>query len=377
MPGEENKASTVKTYLFLYANDKKLKMILEKRINAFVELGKFLSQFSQDKIEKKEHVMLNDLFFDAVKLQINRAQEFNSWFTKENVLYGIESWTKLLNLETLTNWTSSYNLTNDNPKTIAVIMAGNIPLVGFHDFLSVLISGHAIRIKQSSNDKHLLPLLAKYLEYVEPEFKGSIDFTEGKLTDFDATIATGSNNTARYFEYYFGNKPHIIRNNRNSVAVITENDSLEELKGIGEDIFRYFGLGCRSISKLYVPKGYNFDPFFNAIFEYKDIINYKKYENNYDYNKAVYLMSEFDILENGFFMIKEDNSYSSPIATAFYEYYDDLASLQLKLEADKDQIQCVVSNTIENAVKFGETQQPSLTDYADGVDTLQFLSALV
>ncbi|QCX39469.1 acyl-CoA reductase [Aureibaculum algae] len=352
-------------------------MILEKRINAFVELGKFLSQFSQDKIEKKEHVMLNDLFFDAVKLQINRAQEFNSWFTKENVLYGIESWTKLLNLETLTNWTSSYNLTNDNPKTIAVIMAGNIPLVGFHDFLSVLISGHAIRIKQSSNDKHLLPLLAKYLEYVEPEFKGSIDFTEGKLTDFDATIATGSNNTARYFEYYFGNKPHIIRNNRNSVAVITESDSLEELKGIGEDIFRYFGLGCRSISKLYVPKGYNFDPFFNAIFEYKDIINYKKYENNYDYNKAVYLMSEFDILENGFFMIKEDNSYSSPIATAFYEYYDDLASLQLKLEADKDQIQCVVSNTIENAVKFGETQQPSLTDYADGVDTLQFLSALV
>ena len=351
-------------------------MKLERRIYAFAELGKFLSQFSQSNIEKKENVMLNDLFFDAVKLQVNRASEFNSWFTKDNVLYAIESWAKLLNSNTLTGWTSAYNLENSNPKTVAVIMAGNIPLVGFHDFLSVLISGHQIRIKQSSNDKHLLPLLAKYLEYIEPEFKGKIHFTEGKLTDFDATIATGSNNTSRYFEYYFGNKPHIIRNNRNSVAVLTNNESPEELKGIGEDIFRYFGLGCRSISKLYVPKGYNFDPFFNAIFEYKDIINYKKYENNYDYNKAVYLMSEFDMLENGFFMIKEDASYSSPIATAFYEYYNDLDALKLKLEADKEHIQCVVSNVLENSIKFGETQQPSLTDYADGVDTLAFLSEL-
>ncbi len=351
-------------------------MLLEKRISAFAELGKFLSQFSQQKIEKKKDVLLNDLFFDAVKLQINRAEEFNSWFTKDNVIYALENWSKLLNRKSLTEWTSSYSLENNNPKTVAVIMAGNIPLVGFHDFLSVLISGHHIRIKQSTNDKHFLPLLAKYLEYVEPEFKGKIHFTEGKLTDFIATIATGSNNTARYFEYYFGNKPHIIRNNRNSVAVLTGNESPDVLKGIGEDIFRYFGLGCRSVSKLFIPKGYNFDLFFNAIYEYNDIINYKKYENNYDYNKAVYLMSEFDILENGFFMIKEDPSYSSPIATVFYEYYDDIDSLKLKLKADKEQIQCVVSNSLENAVKFGETQQPSLTDYADGVDTLAFLSQL-
>ncbi|MDY7393633.1 acyl-CoA reductase [Aureibaculum sp. 2210JD6-5] len=351
-------------------------MVLGKRINAFAELGKFLGQFCESGIEKKDNVLLNDLFFDAVKLQINRASEFNSWFTKDNVLYAIESWTKLLNKKTLTEWTSAYNLENNNPKTIAVIMAGNIPLVGFHDFLSVLISDNNILIKQSSNDKHLLPLLAKYLEYVEPEFKGKINFTEGKLTDFDATIATGSNNTARYFEYYFGNKPHIIRNNRNSVAVLTGNENPQDLKGIGEDIFRYFGLGCRSVSKLFVPKGYNFDLFFNAIYDYHDIINYKKYENNYDYNKAVYLMSEFDILENGFFMIKEDTSYSSPIATAFYEYYNDLESLKLKLKADTEQIQCVVSNTLKNTVNFGETQQPSLMDYADGVDTLKFLSKL-
>ncbi|MET2985224.1 acyl-CoA reductase [Aureibaculum conchae] len=351
-------------------------MVLEKRINAFAELGKFLGQFCESAIEKKDNVLLNDLFYDAVKLQINRASEFNSWFTKENVLFAIESWTKLLNKKTLTEWTSSYNLENNNPKTVAVIMAGNIPLVGFHDFLSVLISGNNILIKQSSNDKHLLPLLAKYLEYVEPEFKGKIDFTEGKLTNFDATIATGSNNTARYFEYYFGNKPHIIRNNRNSVAVLTGNENPEDLKGIGEDIFRYFGLGCRSVSKLFVPKGYNFDLFFNAIYDYHDIINYKKYENNYDYNKAVYLMSEFDILENGFFMIKEDASYSSPIATAFYEYYDDLDSLNSKFNVDKEYIQCVVSNALENTVNFGETQQPNLSDYADGVDTLKFLTDL-
>jgi len=165
-------------------------MLLEKRINAFSELGKFLSQFSQNNIEQKENVLLNDVFFDALKLQVNRAAEFNSWFTKDNVLYAIESWTKLLNHKTLTDWTSAYNLEVAHPKTVAVIMAGNIPLVGFHDFLSVLISGHSIRIKQSSNDKHLLPLLAKYLEYVETEFKGKIQFEECNLTDFDATIAT-------------------------------------------------------------------------------------------------------------------------------------------------------------------------------------------
>lgn len=351
-------------------------MVLEKRINAFAELGKFLGQFCESNIEKKDNVLLNDLFFDALMLQINRASEFNSWFTKDNVLYALESWTKLLNKNSLTEWTSAYNLNNDNPKTVAVIMAGNIPLVGFHDFLSVLVSGHYITVKQSSNDKHFLPLLAKYLEYVEPGFKGKIKFTEEKLTDFDATIATGSNNTARYFEYYFGDKPNIIRKNRNSIAVLTGKETEKELNGLADDIFRYFGLGCRSVSKIFVPKGYNFDLFFNAIYEYKDIINYKKYENNYDYNKAVYLMSEFDILENGFFMIKEDTSYSSPIATVFYEYYDDFDTLKLKLKKDKEHIQCVVSNTLPNAVPLGDTQQPSLTDYADGVDTLEFLSKL-
>lgn len=352
-------------------------MSLENRIKAFCNLGEFLSQFTLEKITQKETVKNNDLFFDAVKMQIKRAKEFNSWFTEDNVLFSLESWAKILTKTNLKHWLSNYKINESNPKVIAIIMAGNIPLVGFHDFLTVLISGNHVLVKQSSNDKHFLPLLSKYLEYVEPSFKGKIEFTEKKLTDFDAVIATGSNNTARYFDYYFGKYPHIIRQNRNAVAVITGNESQKDLKNLGEDVFRYFGLGCRSVSKLFIPKGYNFDLFFNAIFDYNDIINYNKYENNYTYNKAVYLMSLFKLLENGFLMLKEDPSYASPIATLFYEYYDNLEELKLKLNKEKEQIQVIVSNeNITNSVKFGETQQPQLADYADGVDTLNFLIEL-
>jgi len=256
-------------------------------------------------------------------------------------------------------------------------MAGNIPLVGFHDFLSVLNSGHEVLVKQSSNDKHLLPYLAKYLEYVEPSFKGKIAFTDEKLAGFEAVIATGSNNTARYFEYYFKDKPNIIRKNRNSVAILTGKETKEQLIGLSDDIFTYFGLGCRSVSKLFVPKDYDFQDFFGGMYGKSDIMNNAKYANNYDYNKAVYLMSLFDILENGFLMIKEDTQYASPIATVFYEYYDDLASLQAKLTADAEDIQCIVADIdMENEIAFGHTQQPELHDYADGVDTLQFLSSL-
>jgi len=351
-------------------------MTLEQRIIAFAKLGDFLKQFSQDEFERNDTTPFNDLFFDGFKLQIKHAREANSWFTLDHVVFTFKNWSELLNKNSLRAWTSSYTLNSDKPKTVAVIMAGNIPLVGFHDFLSVLLSGHRILIKQSSNDKHFLPLIAKYLEYVESDFKGYINFNKEKLTNFDAAIATGSNNTARYFEYYFGKYPHIIRNNRNSLAVLTGNESTEELKNLGEDIFRYFGLGCRSVSKIFIPKEYDFDQLFKAVYEYKDIINYKKYENNYDYNKAVYLMSEFKLVENGFLMLKEDPSYASPIATLFYEYYDDISVLEEQLKKDTEKIQCIVSNDIENSVNFGETQQPTLTDYADGVDTMAFLSNL-
>ncbi|WP_457609737.1 acyl-CoA reductase [Lutibacter sp.] len=350
-------------------------MNLEQRIKAFAKLGDFLKQFKPTGIKKHEDSEFNNLFFDAFKMQINRAQEYNGWFNKPNVLKAFESWSKALTLENLTKWTSNYDFNKEtNVKNIAIIMAGNIPLVGFHDFLSTLISGHNVIVKQSSNDKYFLPLIAKFLEHYNAKFKNKIIFTADKLTNFDAVIATGSNNTTRYFEHYFGKYPNIIRNNRNSVAILTGNETQKELEKLGDDIFQYFGLGCRSVSKIFVPKDYNFDSLFNALYKFKDIINYKKYENNYDYNKAIYLMSLFKLQENGFIMLKEDKNYASPIATLFYEYYDSFDNLILKLELESEQIQCIVSNkNTSNFVKFGETQQPKLWDYADGIDTLNFL----
>ena len=350
---------------------------IQNRINTFSELGKFLNQFSRKEVKKGENILNNELFFDGFKHQMKLAKENNSWFTKENILFSLESWTKALSKVNLNTWIKSSYVSNQSSKTIAIIMAGNIPLVGFHDFLSVLISGHSVLVKQSSNDKHLLPFLAKYLEHADESFKGKITFTEEKLEGYDAVIATGSNNTARYFEYYFKDKPNIIRKNRNSVAVIQGNESEQDFENLSEDIFWFFGLGCRSVSKLFVPRNFNFDLFFQGMYNQRDKMNNAKYANNYDYNKAVYLMSEFDILENGFLMIKEDESYASPIATVFYEYYDDAENLKIKLHEDQDKIQCIVANNfIENEIKFGQTQHPKLWDYADGINTLEFLSTI-
>jgi len=349
---------------------------IQKRVTAFVKLRAFLSQFSRKGIQKKEDIPYNELFFDGFIHQLKIAEENNSWFTKENILFSIESWTNALTEGNLTKWTLEVQH-NTSQKKVAIIMAGNIPLVGFHDFLSVLISGHSVLVKQSSNDKHLLPFLAKYLEHIEPELKGEISFTEGKLINFDAVIATGSTNTARYFEYYFKDKPSIIRKNRNSIAVITGNETEDELEALSNDIFQYFGLGCRSVSKLFVPKNYQFDAFFKGMYNKHKYIDNAKYANNYDYNKAVYLMSEFDILENGFLMIKEDKSYSSPIASVFYEYYEDLSALKSKLKEESESIQCVVANGFSDTeIKFGQTQCPQLWDYADGVNTLHFLAKI-
>lgn len=352
-------------------------MNLQERINAFVKLGEFLSQFSNEEIQKKDNIEHNDVFFDGFKHQLKLAEEYNGWFTRENMAFSIHGWVESLTQENLNKWLKDYEFKDLTPKKVAIIMAGNIPLVGFHDFLAVLITGHNVLVKQSSNDKHLLPYLAKYLEFVEPNFKGRITFTEEKLTGFDAVIATGSDNTARYFEYYFKGKPSIIRNNRNSVAVLTGNETEDDLKNLSEDIFRYYGLGCRNVSKLYVPKGYKFDGFFQGIYHWNEIVNKAKYANNYDYNKAVYLMSEFDMLENGFFMIKEDKSYASPIATLFYEYYDSEAALNEKLEADSGKIQCIVAKGFtKKEIAFGATQKPELWDYADSVDSVEFLLAI-
>ena len=348
-------------------------MDLQQRINAFVKLGEFISQFSSESFTKKDNIDHNDLFFEGFKHQIKLAEEHNGWFTKANIVFALHGWSKQLTESNVSTWISKYTFNINNPKTIAIIMAGNIPLVGFHDFLSVLIAGQKVLVKQSSNDKHLLPFLAKYLEHIEAEFKNRITFTEDKLENYDAVIATGSDNTARYFEYYFKNKPSIIRKNRNSVAILTGKETDLELEALSEDIFRYYGLGCRNVSKLFVPRNYDFQGFFKGMYHWNSIINKHKYANNYDYNKAVYLMSEFEMLENGFLMIKEDKSYSSPIATLFYEYYDSEDELKELLKENSDQIQCVVAKGIlENEIKFGQTQLPNLWNYADNVDTITF-----
>lgn len=349
-------------------------MDLNTRIESFTTLGDFLSQFSNSGIIQKEDIPYNDVYFDFFLQKIETAHHHNSWFNKEQVLFACESWANALTKEHIEKWLSTYTIPEQEGKVVAVIMAGNIPLVGFHDFLSVLISGHSVVVKQSSNDNQLLPVLAKYLAALQPEFEQKIEFTTERLPKFDAVIATGSNNTARYFEHYFGNKPNIIRKNRNSVAILTGKESKEELEKLGEDIFRYYGLGCRSVSKLYVPKGYDFNNFFKGIYSFSDIINEQKYANNYDYNKAVYLMSLYKLLENGFLMLKEDQSFGSPIATLFYEYYEDMETLRKELTSKTEQIQCIVGNLPALAtVNFGETQKPQLWDYADNVDTVDFL----
>lgn len=352
-------------------------MTLTKRKNAFIELGKFLSQFHLDNSQQKNSILHNTPFYENMLALASLSRSHNGWYTEEQVYFALQSWAEALTPENLDNWLANYNLDSIQPKKVGLVLAGNIPLVGFHDFLSVLIAGHKALVKTSSNDQHLLPFLAKYLIAVEPELAESIIFTEGKLQGFDAVIATGSNNTARYFEYYFKDKPSIIRKNRNSIAILTGNESREDLIGLGEDIFRYFGLGCRNVSKLFVPAGYDFKNFFEAIYEYRDVIHYDKYANNYDYNKAVFLMSNFKLLDNEFLTIKEDPGYASPISSVFYEYYDNLDTLKQKLATEHEQLQCVVSNKLtDDSIPFGKTQKPTLLDYADNIDTLAFLSKI-
>lgn len=352
-------------------------MLQSDKKNCFIELGKFLAQFEANGSCRNDAVLYNDLFFDDFEALIHLSQSHNGWYTPEQVYFAVQSWAQALTEQNLNQWLSKYDLSLAKPKTVGLILAGNIPLVGFHDLLSVLVTGQKALVKTSSSDQKLLPFLAKYLMAVCPDLQNDITFVDGKLENFDAVIATGSNNTARYFEYYFKDKPSIIRKSRNSVAVLDGSESKEQLVALGEDIFRYFGLGCRNVSKLFIPKGYNFDLFFNGMFPHQDIIKYEKYANNYDYNKAVFLMSNFKLLDNEFLTIKEDSGYASPISSVFYEFYDDLSQVRSKLENDRDQIQCIVSNgLIENSVAFGQTQKPALWDYADNVDTIQFLTGL-
>jgi hypothetical protein len=340
-------------------------MNINRRIQLISDIGEFLKNYLDENYDNN-----NDNKLVEFKDVIIKAQSKNPWFTDANIKVNLTYWSKKLTKHNLNKWLSKYNLNNTSRKNIAIIMAGNIPLVGFHDFICVFLSGHNSIIKLSNSDSCIIPFLTDLMKLPSER----IVYSDSFLKDYDGVIATGSDNTSRYFDYYFKNKRSIIRKNRNSIAILNGEESDDDLKSLSQDIFTYFGLGCRNVSKLYVPKNYNFDLFFNSIFCYKELINNHKYANNYDYNKAIYLMSEYKFLDNGFFIVKEGNEMHSPISTINFEYYDNVSILKEKINLEDDNIQCIVSNIeFKGKVNFGETQNPSLNQYADNIDVMRFL----
>lgn len=339
---------------------------VHSRITAVYDLGSFFGKILNDPTETPE-------FHSKLK----SAEIHNPWFTPENLNYCLKQWNEVLTRKNIENWLKEYKY-SDSPKKVGIIMAGNLPLVGLHDLISVILSGHDAIVKTSSKDDVLMSAVIDFLTENYPELKNSIQKTE-RLKDLDAVIATGSNNTARYFEYYFKDIPHIIRKNRTGVAVLDGSESKQELNGLADDIFRYFGLGCRNVTKLFLSENYNTDQLFESFFEWKDIINHPKYANNYDYNRAVFLLGKEKFLDNNFVMLKESESFHSPIAVVHYSYYKNQDELKNILDQNSEEIQCIVGHPtagIQNQIGFGQSQKPGLSDYADGVDVMKFLENL-
>jgi len=333
-------------------------MELADRIKAFAELG--------DQIKGLPPAQ-------RAVIQQGAVSE-NPWFTSDQVEMALTGITKFLSEPVLHRWTSSYALEGKRPKTTGVVMAGNIPIVGFHDFLCVLISGNRLKAKLSSQDSFLMTYLYQLLLRIEPEFHDLVQFAE-RLDNIDAVIATGSDNTARYFEYYFRNTPRIIRRNRSSCAIVSGEESPDELSALGTDVFSYFGLGCRNVSKLYVPTGYDLTRLFHQWGKFGTVLNHAKYANNYDYQKSILLVNRIPFFDSEFILLKNDSSFVSPISVLYFEYYDNLLDLQQKMESHLGKIQCVVSarRWFAGSEVFGQAQFPEVTDYADKVDTLKFL----
>ncbi len=334
-------------------------MLLKERVDAIVKLGFYMEK---------------SLLIDNPNL-LRKVEYSNSWFTPQNVTKSFENWSSQLTLDMIQSWILPYNLPNNlTAKEVLIIMAGNIPLVGFHDFISVIICGHKAVIKKSSSDYILIDKIINKLFEIDTRFKKYVEFVDNvKERSFDAVIATGSNNSAKYFDYYFKKSKRIIRRNRRSVAILDGNESQDDLKGLSEDIFSYFGLGCRNVSKLFLPNEYDLDKLFNVFFNFSDIINHRKYANNYEYNKAIFLMGGNKIVENGFILLKQEESLFSPVAMLYFEYYSDIEMVNSFIEKNEKDIQCVVSSS---KIPFGATQSPNLWDYADGVDTVSFLKSL-
>ena len=264
---------------------------------------------------------------------------------------------------------------SETQKTIGAVMAGNIPMAGFHDLFCILLAGHRFLGKLSSEDTWLLPAVAEILFFVNPGFKNLISFTKEKLSGFNAVIATGSNNSYRYFEYYFGKYPHIFRKNRNGIAILTGNETTEDLSELADDIFLYFGKGCRSVSKIYIPEDFRFESLLLPFQKYQHIINHHKYLNNYNYHKAIFLLEKIPFIDLGNSLLTKNAGTASPVSVIYYEYYQDRSRFIDKLKDFEDLLQCVVSidKNVAGSVRFGRSQFPSLSDYADGIDTVEFL----
>lgn len=332
-------------------------MTLRERIDAFSILGGKISNLSTDQLTEIAQ----------------RAQQDNPWFTEAQIKQALKGLTVMLDQQKLEDWLEKYELKSvDVPKIIGIIMAGNIPLVGFHDLLCVLISGHFAAIKASSQDTYLVKLMVSWVEEIEPRFKKNIAIRE-RLTDIDALIATGSDNTARYFEYYFRNHPKIIRKNRTSVAILDGSESQQDLYELGNDIFSYFGLGCRNVSKIFIPEDYDHTPFFEAIEPFNKVGDHHKYHNNYDYQKSLLLINGDQHLDNGFLLLRPTPELVSPISVLYTDTYSSQQELEDKLLANKSKIQCIVG---KEHIPFGKAQYPELWDYADDVDTIAFLNTL-
>jgi hypothetical protein len=337
-------------------------MKINDRINALVQLGMLL---------KEDNAQNEAIFYKAQK---------NAWFTLENLRKAVDSIAnQMLSRDAITEFVQHYHLTEPvEQKTIAVIMAGNIPLVGFHDFFCVFITGHIAQVKLSEKDDVLFPYIVSLLKNIDARTEKQIQVTE-RLAEFDAVIATGSNNTARYFEQYFGKYPNIIRKNRHSVAILSGNESDADILQLGEDIFAYFGLGCRNVSKLYLPKGYELAKLMEPLHDYKELVMHNKYKNNFDYNMALMLLNRLTFFNNGCLILLEDKALASRISTVHVEYYTDMEEVVIDLETQKEQLQCIVSAENLKDIKtipFGKTQQPTLFDYPDNVDVVQFILLL-
>lgn len=329
-------------------------------IKAFAILGKQLSEAST-----------NEILIKASELSTKE----NTWFDKQSIDYALKAVSSWLKEDVLIEFTDKYEF-NNNPKRVAVICAGNIPMVGFHDMMCVVLSGNIFYGKLSHSDKYLLPAIADILIQIEPLIKDRIIFEEDTLKDFDAVIATGSNNTSRYFDYYFKKYPNIIRHSRSSIAVL-DNSSIDYSLLIS-DILTHKGLGCRNVTKIYIPYDFDFSPLIKASQEYSYLLDHNKYRNNYDYHKAIFIMNNISFIDTCVLLLIEAKELFSAVSVLNYEFYDNIQTLTDKIELEKENIQRVVSNisSIEKAIPIGKAQEPSIDDFADNIDTMLFLESL-